>query len=129
MAEVNIPHMPIINELFANKFKITFNFPHTISPFFLIREVNVRRAGAAAFQECVGRLGSFPNGIDIVQLADYFSLSNRGHAFTDIAPRIAEFNEYCVPMMEHLMAHKLGHWDGEVCLPLLIRCWAVFPLS
>jgi len=41
------------------------------------REVNCRRAAAAAFQECVGRLGTFPYGIDILMAADYFTVSLR----------------------------------------------------
>lgn len=40
------------------------------------REVNCRRAAASAFQECVGRLGTFPHGIDILAVADYFSVGN-----------------------------------------------------
>lgn len=40
------------------------------------REVNCRRAASAAFQEAVGRLGAtnFPNGIEILTTADYFTL-------------------------------------------------------
>ena len=36
--------------------------------------MNCRRAAAAAFQESVGRQGSFPKGIEVVTAADYFSL-------------------------------------------------------
>lgn len=40
-------------------------------------QVACRRAAAAAFQEAVGRLGSFPDGIALLTAADYFTLSSR----------------------------------------------------
>lgn len=54
------------------------------------REINVRRASSAAFQENVGRQGIFPHGIDIIQKADYFSLGNRNNAFLSISNDIAK---------------------------------------
>lgn len=54
------------------------------------REINVRRASSAAFQENVGRQGIFPHGIEIIQMADYFSLGNRNTSFLTIAAEIAK---------------------------------------
>ncbi|PAA92417.1 hypothetical protein BOX15_Mlig022662g5, partial [Macrostomum lignano] len=76
------------------------------------REINVRRAAAAAFQEHVGRQGNFPNGIEIVTNCDYFAVGNRSHAFTRLSLFVAGFGvTYLRPMLAHLVEHKLGHWD------------------
>ena len=48
------------------------------------REVNCRRAASAAFQENVGRQGTFPHGIDILTVADYFSVGSRTNSYLDI---------------------------------------------
>jgi len=48
------------------------------------REINCRRAASAAFQEHVGRQGTFPHGIDILTTADYFTVSVRSHAYLNI---------------------------------------------
>jgi tubulin-specific chaperone D len=55
------------------------------------REINCRRAASAAFQESVGRQGNenFPHGIEIIAIADYFSLGNRTSAYLQIAPQVA----------------------------------------
>ncbi|KAL4422042.1 hypothetical protein ABPG77_004858 [Micractinium sp. CCAP 211/92] len=75
------------------------------------REVNCRRAAAAAFQECVGRLGSFPHGIDILTAADYFTVSVRQNAYLTVAPYVAGFPEYLEPLAWHLLRSKLCHWE------------------
>ena len=81
--------------------------------FLFDREVNCRRAASAAFQEAVGRQGAlnFPNGISIITTADFFSLGNRKEAYTTIAMHVAQFEEYRVPIFQHLYQGKLFHWD------------------
>lgn len=75
------------------------------------REVNCRRAAASAFQECVGRLGSFPHGLEILAVADYYSVGNVSSAYLRVAPFVASFPEYTTPLIEHLLSSKLRHWD------------------
>ncbi len=53
------------------------------------REVNIRRAASATFQEAVGRQGNFPHGIEILTEADYFTLSNRVNAFINVSCFVA----------------------------------------
>ena len=78
------------------------------------REVNCRRAAAAAVQENVGRQGTVVNGIDVVTLADYWSLAARRQAYLQVAPEIAGLGQgtYRLPLMEHLVDRKLCHQDG-----------------
>jgi hypothetical protein len=55
-------------------------YVHTLSTKLIVeslfdREVNCRRAASATFQECVGRQGTFPHGIEILTYkARIFSL-------------------------------------------------------
>uniref|UniRef100_A0A8C3QS78 Tubulin-specific chaperone D n=1 Tax=Cyanoderma ruficeps TaxID=181631 RepID=A0A8C3QS78_9PASS len=49
------------------------------------RDVNCRRAASAAFQENVGRQGTFPHGIDILTAADYFAVGNRVNCYLTIS--------------------------------------------
>ncbi|EHB09375.1 Tubulin-specific chaperone D [Heterocephalus glaber] len=78
------------------------------------RNVNCRRAASAAFQENVGRQGTFPHGIDIVTTADYFAVGNTANCFLSISVSIAGFPEYTQPMIDHLIAKKVSHWDGTI---------------
>lgn len=80
--------------------------------------------------------GKFPHGIEIVTAADYFTLSNRNHAFLDISVFIAgcvgvaslcvaqyslvlkssclRYDEYRQHLIEFLVQTKLVHWDRPV---------------
>lgn len=93
----------------------------TLAPAMLVncvfdRELNCRRAASAAFQECVGRQGraNFPNGIDLLTKADYFSVSNLRHAYLDVSVFIAKYPEYRYHLLEHLISTKISHWDVQI---------------
>lgn len=58
------------------------------------REINCRRAASAAFQESVGRLRTFPHGIDILTKADFFSVGMRTQSYLEISVYIAQYNDY-----------------------------------
>ena len=81
------------------------------------REINCRRAASAAFQENVGRQGNanFPFGIEIITIADYFSLGNRSQAYGIIAPQVAKMDpEILQSSVQHLHQTKLCHWDRDI---------------
>ncbi|XP_064407047.1 tubulin-specific chaperone D-like isoform X2 [Halichondria panicea] len=78
------------------------------------REVNCRRAASAAFQENVGRQGTFPHGIDILTASDYFAVGSRANAYTHVSVYVAQFSEYTCSLIDHLLAEKLKHWDISV---------------
>ncbi|KAI1315977.1 hypothetical protein EDD11_010559 [Mortierella claussenii] len=78
------------------------------------RDINIRRASSAAFQENVGRMGIFPHGIEIVTVADYFSVGNITNSYLTVAPYIAEFVEYRRYLSQHLLDFVISHWDIAV---------------
>ncbi|VDM98063.1 unnamed protein product [Thelazia callipaeda] len=78
------------------------------------REINVRRAASAAFQEHVGRQGGFPNGVDVLTNIDYFAVGQRSKAYLEISCRIAKYPLYTQAIIEHLTFHKITHWDEEI---------------
>ncbi|KAI8838863.1 tubulin folding cofactor D C terminal-domain-containing protein [Chytriomyces cf. hyalinus JEL632] len=86
----------------------------------LDREVNVRRAASAAFQEGVGRLGgsggigAIPNGIDIVTVADYFSVGNRNAAVLEVAVTLAQYKDYRAEIISHVAEVMTIHWDKSM---------------
>lgn len=85
--------------------------PHLLIIACYDREVNCRRAAAAAFQENVGRQGNYPHGIDIVNTADYFALSSRVNAYLHVAVIIAQYDGYLYPFMDELLSNKICHWE------------------
>ncbi|KAE9618781.1 putative tubulin-specific chaperone D, tubulin-folding cofactor D [Lupinus albus] len=88
--------------------------PHLLTVACYDREVNCRRAAAAAFQENVGRQGNYPHGIDIVNTADYFSLSSRINSYLQVAVSISQYDGYLLPFVEDLVDRKIYHWDKSL---------------
>ncbi|SJX60387.1 related to Tubulin-folding cofactor D [Sporisorium reilianum f. sp. reilianum] len=77
----------------------------------LDRDVSIRRAASAAFQECVGRLALFPHGIDVIRMTDFYAVSVRRSAFLDCAVKVAAFEEYRGYLLDHLVDVVTVHWD------------------
>ncbi|KAI9465506.1 TBCD protein [Lactarius psammicola] len=96
------------------------------------REISIRRAASAAFQEYVGRTGIFPHGIDVLGKIDFFAVGIRRNAFLVAAPQVASHEEYRHFLIDHLLTITLRHWDSamrqlgaqslrELCEPDLSR--------
>ncbi|GLG98265.1 Tubulin-specific chaperone D [Gryllus bimaculatus] len=100
--------LPFVNDI-AGALLVVASFDREAS-----RNVNCRRAGSAAFQENVGRQGTFPHGIDILTAADYFSVGVRNNAFLNISVFIAQFEEYTQVLINHLVDKKVEHWDVAI---------------
>lgn len=78
------------------------------------RDINCRRAASAAFQENVGRQGTFPHGIDILTAADYFAVGSIANCYLNISVYVAGFPEYTQPTIDHLVNLKFNHWDRVI---------------
>ena len=80
----------------------------------LDREVSIRRASSAAFQEWVGRTSCIPHGIDILRKTDFAAVGPLRHAYLDCAPYIATWPVYRGVLLQHLMRVSLTHWDAAI---------------
>lgn len=91
------------------------------------REVSIRRAASAAFQEGAGRLGIFPHGLDVIRLADFLAVGVRRHCFLQVLPAVADYEPYRSALLDHLQSSTLAHWDasmrdlGAQALALVVR--------
>ncbi|KAF9468537.1 tubulin folding cofactor D C terminal-domain-containing protein [Collybia nuda] len=75
------------------------------------REIHIRRAASAAFQEHVGRNSLFPHGIDVLAKTDFYAVSVRRNAFLIAAPQVAIHPEYRETLLCHILDVVLRHWD------------------
>lgn len=71
------------------------------------REINCRRAASAAFQESVGRLRTFPHGIEILTKADFFSVGIRTNAYLEISNYIAQYADYSFALIGKSRFHTI----------------------
>ncbi|KAF5389176.1 hypothetical protein D9757_003527 [Collybiopsis confluens] len=84
---------------------------HLVTVSLYDREVQIRRAASAGFQEFVGRTSLFPHGIEILRKADFYAVGIRRNAFLVAAPQVAEHQEYRSYLLDHLLNVTLRHWD------------------
>ena len=86
--------------------------PPLIVAACLDRELHCRRAAAAAYQECVGRLRNVPDGLALVRVVDYFAVGQRQVAYLDVARQAAAFEAYRRALLEHALRVTLPHWEA-----------------
>ncbi|PVZ98192.1 hypothetical protein BB558_005821 [Smittium angustum] len=84
------------------------------------KEVHVRRAASAAFQEFVGRSGSeggveFPHGIDVLLLADFYTVGNL-QLVPEVAAKISLFDSYCKSITTHISLFPIFQIDNKIQL-------------
>ncbi|KAK4524563.1 hypothetical protein GAYE_SCF04G2464 [Galdieria yellowstonensis] len=80
------------------------------------RELNCRRAAAAALQELVGRTGVVSQGISVITTADYFTLSDLSDSYLKVLPEIAFLDDewYRQALIDELVQRKIRHWDPAI---------------
>ncbi|KAK8745723.1 hypothetical protein OTU49_000345 [Cherax quadricarinatus] len=78
------------------------------------REIPCRRAASAAFQEHVGRQGTFPHGIKLHTMVDYFAVGNRSNSFLNLSVDVGRYPEYTQALIDHLVDKKVNHWDSAI---------------
>ncbi|CCM03543.1 uncharacterized protein FIBRA_05677 [Fibroporia radiculosa] len=78
------------------------------------REIHIRRAASATFQEYVGRTSLFAHGIDILRKTDFYAVGVRRNSFLIAAPDVAEHVEYRPFLIDQLISITLRHWDPSM---------------
>ncbi|KAF9808522.1 hypothetical protein IEO21_07853 [Rhodonia placenta] len=80
------------------------------------REIHIRRAASATFQEYVGRTSLFAHGIDVLRKTDFYAVGIRRNAFLVAAREVAEHEAYMPFLIDHLLTITLRHWDPAMRL-------------
>ncbi|TIC21828.1 ARM repeat-containing protein [Wallemia mellicola] len=100
---------PAIMEDFIDKISI-----HLIQKALFDREVHIRRAASAAYQEMVGRTNLIKHGIDVLRAVDFFVVGVRRTAFLDAAVDVCEYEFYRNSIIPFVVKSVITHWDFDV---------------
>ncbi|ODQ54812.1 hypothetical protein SAICODRAFT_69989 [Saitoella complicata NRRL Y-17804] len=85
------------------------------------REINVRRAASAAFQEGVGRMGIWERGIEVLGIMDFFAVGVRRMAALDVGVKLFALQQYRGCIVQYLVQDGVEHWDLEL-RTLVAKC-------
>ncbi|KAI3650089.1 hypothetical protein MP228_005721 [Amoeboaphelidium protococcarum] len=77
------------------------------------REINVRRAASAAFQELYGRYGGVDFGHDLIKFCNFYSTSDRKKCFQRFYSALLE-NDQIREQFYVKMMSMVTHWDVQV---------------
>nr|PVC53624.1 beta-tubulin cofactor D [Theileria orientalis] len=73
--------------------------------------VNCRRAACSALQELLGRIGTVPGGLELIQMCNFYTVSNRKRAFIEVCQQVSTLNYYSNSMLQNIITTKLFHPD------------------
>ncbi|UKK02999.2 beta-tubulin cofactor D [Theileria orientalis] len=73
--------------------------------------VNCRRAACSALQELLGRIGTVPRGLELIQMCNFYTVSNRKRAFVEVCQQVSTLGYYSNSMLQNIITTKLFHPD------------------
>ncbi|UKJ90012.2 beta-tubulin cofactor D [Theileria orientalis] len=73
--------------------------------------VNCRRAACSALQELLGRIGTVPKGLELIQMCNFYTVSNRKRAFVEVCQHVSTLGYYSNSMLHNIITTKLFHPD------------------
>jgi hypothetical protein len=79
------------------------------------RDINLRRAAAAALQELVGRVGTimFPQGLDLISVVDFWSVSDLESCFTVLPEKLLNAIPVSDALHHQLRVSMSNHLENE----------------
>ncbi len=87
---------------------------HLLALTLFDREISVRRAACAAFQELTGRTTAVPQGIKLLESINYFTISSTKNCFENLSHSVLRMEDYRDHLMEHLVHISLPSFDKNI---------------